>query len=147
MGYIRITRPDIRAALSIKGQRLQNPTLKDSKDVTWIAAYLCTTSDIGLTFRPGSRTISTRIPPPINGSSDASWSTEQTAQSRLGYMLRIGEKEMDGVISAPIFVSSKREANTVSTSTCTSELHAAVQVVEANERLRGMLQTYDVTLQ
>jgi hypothetical protein len=140
LGYIRITRPDVRAALSIRGETMQCPTEQDDRELRWIAAYVLTTADVGLTFHPGPRGRDTTGPIPVSGSSDASWSTSKTGQSRLGWMLRLGARREDQQepISAPVIVSSKREQSTVSSSTLVSELHAAVGLTEANDRLRGM---------
>lgn len=153
LGYIRITRPDVRAALSIRGETMQYPTEQDDRELRWIAAYVLTTADVGITFHPGPKgmkssanthsceDIDTTSPIPISGSSDASWSTSKTGQSRLGWMLRLGARREDPQepISAPVIVSSKREQSTVSSSTLVSELHAAVGLTEANDRLRGMV--------
>ena len=84
LGYIRITRPDVRAALSIRGETMQYPTEQDDRELRWIAAYVLTTADVGITFHPGPKgmkssanthsceNIDTTSPIPISGSSDAS---------------------------------------------------------------------------
>ena len=72
LGYIRNTRHDILTTLSISASCIHHQDPTDHDALRTVAAYICNTKDIGLTFQAGPENADIREPLKTYAYSDAS---------------------------------------------------------------------------
>jgi hypothetical protein len=138
LGYIRMTRNDIKRETGVAAQSQNKPTKFHNDRLQHIAKYIWSTKDVGLTFRTNSQPQSTRIPIPVHASSDASWGE---SHSTLAWTVTMGpylEPSNHNKYQAPIVAKTMKENDGISDSCPVAELKAMMKAVAAVLVVRGI---------
>ena len=138
LSHMRITRSDARPGLAIAAESSTDPRVRNMRKLSETAAYIITTRKMGLTYHRGPMGANPRKMLGSWAASDASWSMTSTGQSRLGYMIWMGDSEYfksEGVCTAAVRAKSMREL-AVSRSATSCELAAQVEVTDEIISLR-----------
>ena len=141
--HLRFTRHDAKATMAIAAESSAYPTIADLKDLETLAAYIITTSKVGLTFQAGKKNANPRERVPAYGASDASWSMTKDARSRIAYFLCMGDQEdlkSRGLCTGAILAKSTAESS-ISKSAAGGELMAEVEFVDANDVYMQLMDT------
>ena len=143
LGYIRVTRHDILVMLSLLAERAHRPTRRFMQALYWLAAYLVTTAEVGLTFQPGPEDADIRKALEWTFFGDCSWATRDKGASCLGAAVVLGDytREEDRLrrpFTAPITAKSIKETGPPSDSASAGELQATVMALNMGLIIRGM---------
>ena len=143
LGYIRVTRHDVLVMLSLLAERAHRPTRLFLTALYWLAAYLVTTAEVGLTYQPGPIGADIRRVLDWTFWSDCSWATRSKGASCLGAAVVLGDYSERAVrlrrpFTAPITAKSIKETGPPSDSASAGELQATVMALNMGMIIRGM---------
>ena len=143
LGYIRVTRHDILVMLSLLAERAHRPTRRFLLALVWLAAYLVTTAEVGLTFQPGPMDADIRKVLEWTFFGDVSWATRDKGASCMGAAVVLGnysseEDRLRRPFTAPITAKSIKETGPPSDSASAGELQATVMALNMGLIIRGM---------
>jgi hypothetical protein len=131
------TRPDISFAVNKLTQRMQSPTVRDSRACDRVFRYLSGTKSLGLLFGRQRVDVSSQAAPgpastvAVTVYADADWASD-----------RIDRKSITGWIAMingdPVSWASKKQ-KVVSQSSCEAELYAEAAAINETKWLNGLL--------
>ena len=143
LGYIRVTRHDALVTLSLLAERAHRPTRRFLLGLYWLAAYLVTTAEVGLTFQPGPEDADIRKVLEWSFFGDCSWATRDKGASCMGAAVVLGnyaseEDRLRRPFTAPVTAKSIKETGPPSDSASAGELQATVMALNMGMIIRGM---------
>ena len=139
LGYARLTRNDVHVVLSERAEDCIEPHLLHYYGLKWLACYLLTSEDVGLTYHRGPEGVKAIHIVNWTAYGDASWASLRGGFSRYAALLINDMGHLpEGVMQAPTVAITKRETTIPAESASVAELGATVLAADYIMPVRGM---------
>ena len=137
--YIRLTRYDAIPTLSKLAEYTQHPTRRAMRGLTWLAAYLITSEDVGIKFQRGPPGAKTTDVLQWIAYGDASWANSGNGFSRYGMAITAVMHHLpEGIFQGAVMGKSSKEKGVPSNSASIAELLAMIKAIDMVLPIRGM---------
>ena len=137
--YIRLTRYDAIPTLSKLAEYTQHPTRRAMRGLTWLAAYIITSADVGLKFQKGPPGAKTTDVLQWIAYGDASWANSGNGYSMYGMAITAVMHHLpEGIFQGAVMGKSSKEKGVPSNSASIAELQAMIKAIDMVLPIRGM---------